>query len=276
MAIWNKLKNRMRKRSGPVTRDQELQRLKTAIPDATAAQLETILRVQPYTMTSPERVLALCNAVEHVINRGIEGAFVECGVWRGGSTAAAAFTLQQMKTNDRELWLYDTFEGMSEPTAQDVDCWGHDAERLLTEQDRGDAKSVWCVSALDEVKEVIDRTGYPQERCHYIVGKVEDTLPSRHPEKISLLRLDTDWYESTRIEMETLFPRLQPGGVLIIDDYGHWQGCRKAIDEYISNNSINLFLNRIDYTGRLGIKMPDTNCDKELSTVSTSSCTLPQ
>ncbi len=268
MQLWKKLKNRLgRRASRPVGGDYR-QQLKRKLPDATELQLETLQRVQPYTMTSPERVLAVCNAVEYVIRNGIEGSFVECGVWRGGSTAAAALTLQQLGESDRELWLYDTFEGMSEPSKQDVDCWGYDAEQLLTEQDRDDAESVWCVSGLQEVKDVILETGYPQERTRFIVGKVEETLPTQRPEKIALLRLDTDWYESTRCEMEELFPRLQPGGVLIVDDYGHWKGCRKAVDEYIANNSINIFLNRIDYTGRLGIKMLESFNDGNLKSLS--------
>ncbi|MDB4777963.1 TylF/MycF family methyltransferase [bacterium] len=268
MRLWNKLRNRLRRgRSGPVKVDVR-QQLKHKVPDATDRQLDILQWVHPYTMTSPERILAVCNAVEYVVRSGVEGSFVECGVWRGGSTAAAALTLKQLGESDRELWLYDTFEGMSEPSKQDVDCWGYDAEQLLTEQDPDDAESVWCVSALQEVKDVILETGYPQERTRFIVGKVEETLPTQRPEKIALLRLDTDWYESTRCEMEELFPRLQPGGVLIIDDYGHWKGCRKAVDEYIANNSINIFLNRIDYTGRLGIKMSESLKDGNLKSLS--------
>lgn len=269
MGILKKIKSRLRRKrsTGAVVVDPKVTLAQT-IPDATPNQLETICQVQRYTMTSPERILALCNAVEYVVRSGIEGSFVECGVWRGGSMAAAARTLTQHRDVERELWLYDTFEGMSEPTSQDVDCWGGDAAKLLTEQDRADAKSVWCVSGLQEVKNVMAETGYSRERIHYIEGKVEDTLPERKPEKIALLRLDTDWYESTRCELEHLFPRLQPGGVLIIDDYGHWQGCRKAVDEYIAKHSINIFLNRIDYTGRLGIKMAGSTDERNLKSLS--------
>ena len=96
----------------------------------------------------------------------------------------------------------------------------------------------------------IPRIQYPLRK-----GKVEDTLPKISPDEISILRLDTDWYESTRCELEVLFPKLSVGGVLIIDDYGHWQGCRKAVDEYFSKHGIRMFLQRIDYTGRVGIKI---------------------
>jgi hypothetical protein len=87
------------------------------------------------------------------------------------------------------------------------------------------------------------------------VGKVEDTIPADIPEKIALLRLDTDWYESTKHELIHLFPRLQKGGVLIIDDYGFWKGARKAVDEYFAENNIQILLNRIDDTGRMAIKL---------------------
>src|SRR5690606_24776929 len=97
-------------------------------------------------------------------------------------------------------------------------------------------------------------TGYPMERCHFVEGKVEDTIPATVPDRISLLRLDTDWYESTRHELEHLWPLLQPGGVLIIDDYGHFEGARKAVDEYFLDRSDAPLLNRIDYTGRIAIK----------------------
>lgn len=234
---------------------EPIQKLRAQLPDASDLDIETILRVQPFTMTSPERILALCNAVEYLVKSKIEGSIVECGVWRGGSSAAAAITLRQLNDHSRSLWLYDTYEGMSPPSVDDVDCWGHDADGLLKQQDPKDASSVWCVSSLDEVKQVIASTDYPKDQVHFVEGKVEETIPNAMPEKIALLRLDTDWYESTKWELENLFPRLVPGGVLIIDDYGHWKGCRKAVDEYFAKNSIPMLLNRIDYTGRLGIKL---------------------
>ncbi len=97
-------------------------------------------------------------------------------------------------------------------------------------------------------------TGYPKEKIHLIKGKVEDTIPENIPKEIALLRLDTDWYESTKHELIHLFPLLKPNGILIIDDYGHWEGARKAVDEYISDNNIHILLNRIDYSGRISVK----------------------
>ncbi len=232
------------------------EKLQRQLPDATLEQLAVIESVRSLTMTSPERILELCNAVDYLSRNQIQGDFVECGVWRGGSTAAAAKTLLANDDTNRTLWLYDTFDGMSEPTEQDVDFMGQSAEALLEQQDRNDAKSVWCYSPLEQVKTAMANTGYPMQKVRFVEGKVEETLPVQIPDRISLLRLDTDWYESTRCELEYLFPKLVPGGVLIVDDYGHWEGCRRAVDEYFEENNIAMLLNRIDYTGRIGIYCP--------------------
>lgn len=231
--------------------------LQNQIPDATPNQIDIVAAVRELTMTSPERILALCNAVEYLSSNQINGDFVECGVWRGGSMAAAAMTLVEADRESltRRLWMYDTYDGMSEPTIQDVDYTGQTAEALMDQQDPADAKSVWCRSPVEQVKSTMVNTGYPIEQIEFVQGKVEETLPVTTPETIALLRLDTDWYESTRCELEHLFPRLVPGGVLIIDDYGHWEGCKRAVDEYFADNKIAMLLNRIDYTGRIGIKV---------------------
>ena len=207
-------------------------------------------------MTSPERIFALIEAVAYVCENNIPGDFVECGVWKGGSSAAIAKTLVHLGQTQRTLWMYDTFDGMSAPTDSDVDFLGQTADTLLDQQDVTDATSVWCRSPLEEVQQTMTQTGYPMECIRFIKGKVEETLPQHAPQCVSLLRLDTDWYESTRCELEILFPCLEAGGVLIIDDYGHWQGCRKAVDEYFQQQKIAMMLNRIDYTGRIGIFCP--------------------
>lgn len=236
----------------------EIDRLAAELPDATAEQIDVIASVQELTMTSPQRVLALVSAVEYLEANRIAGSIVECGVWRGGSMSAVAKTLMNRGATSRDLWLYDTFEGMSEPTANDVDFLGQTADQLLQTHDRADQKSVWCCSPVEQVRQTMQQTGYPESRVHFVEGKVEETLPQTLPERIALLRLDTDWYESTRCELEYLFPRLVPGGVLIIDDYGHWEGCRRAVDEYFANHKVPMLLNRIDYTGRIGIYCPLT------------------
>lgn len=158
-----------------------------------------------------------------------------------------ALTLKKLNILDRDLYLYDTFEGMSEPSEADKDLQGNAAKQLL-ETSSKDA-GVWAYSTLDEVKENMARTGYPMERIHFVKGKVEDTIPGIIPEQIALLRLDTDWYESTRHELVHLYPRLAKTGALIIDDFGHWQGAKKAVLEYFDDQPV--LMNRIDYTGRL-------------------------
>lgn len=208
---------------------------------------------KPYTMTSIERMYALYNAVKYIVQNDIPGDFVECGVWRGGSSMVIALTLTHLNINNRKIYLYDTFEGMSEPTENDKDFRGGDASILLEQNVQNKETSVWCLANLTDVKNNMSLTQYLASNINYIKGKVEDTIPSQMPNnQIALLRLDTDWYESTAHELKYLYPILVNKGVLIIDDYGHWEGCKKAVDEYFSQNT--LLLNRIDYTGRIAIK----------------------
>jgi O-methyltransferase len=224
-------------------------------PDVPIAFVETYKKVRPYTMTSPERIFSLCEAVTYLQKNKIEGDVVECGVWKGGSMMAVALTLLSLGDVSRDLYLFDTFEGMSAPTDDDVDIAGLSAKNLLQNSDKAKDESVWCHAALDGVKDVIESTGYPSDKTHFVKGMVEETIPHFSPNKIALLRLDTDWYASTKHELEHLFPSLSKGGVLIIDDYGHWQGARKAVDEYFAKNDIKILLNRIDYTGRIAVKV---------------------
>jgi O-methyltransferase len=186
-------------------------------------------RVAPYTMTDPERVAGLIRETMRIIEDQVAGAMVECGVWRGGSMMAIALTLLQKGISDRELYLFDTYQGMTPPEDVDVDLYGHAAK----DPKSGSYDAAGCAVGLPDVQAAMRTTGYPQDRVHYAVGKVEDTLPSQAPCQIALLHLDTDWYRSTRHEMEQLFPRVAPGGCIICDDYGHWKGARKAVDEYL-------------------------------------------
>lgn len=220
---------------------------------ADPAEEATLKAVAPYTMTSRERVLSLIDATTYVAKNRIPGAVVECGVWRGGSTMAAALTLLGNGDTTRDLYLFDTFEGMPPPTDADVDHAGATADAQLKATAPG--TGVWCYAGLDDVRTNIASTGYPEARVHYVKGKVEDTIPGGAPAMIALLRLDTDWYESTKHELEHLFPRLVPGGVLIIDDYGFWKGARRATDEYFAAHpEVPLLLHRIDFTGRMAVK----------------------
>lgn len=209
----------------------------------------------PWTMTSTERLYVLINAVLYLSRNSIAGDIVECGVWKGGSMLAIIRTLLQYGDISRDLHLYDTFEGMTQPGAMDVDYTGSSGIEAFKAKQTGRDSSSFCYAPLDAVKRLLGNTGYPQQRIHYVQGKVEETLPAQAPDKISLLRLDTDWYESTKHELEHLFPRLVPGGVLIIDDYGHWKGSKQAVDEYFSQGQAPILLNRIDYSGRVAVKL---------------------
>ncbi len=223
-------------------------------PNFNDTNIEICNAVKPYTMTSPERVNALIDAVHYIVANKIDGAMVECGIWKGGSTMAMMITLKKLMDENRDLYLYDTFSGMNAPTDVDVSFEGEKAHEMFYKNKISDDSSDWCLCPLDEVKQNVFSTGYPKDKIHFIKGRVEDTMPENMPQKIALLRLDTDWYESTKHELTHLFPLLQPNGVLIIDDYGHWEGARKAVDEYISEKNICILLNRIDYTGRIAIK----------------------
>jgi O-methyltransferase len=218
--------------------------------DFDEADAALYLSVAPYTMTTPEKVYALAAAVRYIVTNRIQGAIVECGVWRGGSMMAAARCLLELGTSDYELFLFDTFEGMTEPTDEDVMHTGEPASDLL-------ARDKWmqAEASLEDVKHAMLSVGYEETKIHFVKGRVEDTIPRVAPDQISLLRLDTDWYESTKHELFHLFPRVSPGGVIIIDDYGWWRGARQATDEYIRENAIPLLLNRIDIQGgRIGVK----------------------
>jgi O-methyltransferase len=218
-------------------------------------ELETYQQVQEYTATTIERLVGLVDAVRYVSANRIEGDVVECGVWRGGSIMAAMHALIKMGDLTRHFHLFDTFEGMTEPTEKDVMYDGQAAKSLI---DRDKATfgqdHNWCVASLDDVRKNVLSTGYPKERVHFIHGKVEQTIPQHAPAKIALLRLDTDWYDSTAHELVHLYPRLTAQGVLIIDDYGHWEGARQATDEYFANQKLQPLFCRMDYSARMAIK----------------------
>ncbi len=230
------------------------------MPPLDPADRAIVERAQPFTLTGEARLLSVIDSVRYCVARGIPGAFAECGVWRGGSVLAMALTLQEMGTEDRDLYLFDTFSGMTEPGAHDVSR--HDPPALETWRDaqRTDTRA-WNELFdsesfnVEAVRRTLSDSGYPADRLHFVEGPVEQTLPGRAPAELALLRLDTDWYESTRHELETLYPRLATRGVLIIDDYGHWDGARRAVDEYFSAHAPPLLLNRIDYTGRTAVKV---------------------
>jgi O-methyltransferase len=208
-----------------------------------------IERVKPFTMTSYERIAALVDAIRYVVRAGIPGAIAECGVWRGGSMMAVALTLLE-EEEIRDLYLFDTFQGMTPPTEHDVDHEGVPAHELYKQFKASDEG--WCFASYEDVRENVLSTGYPENRIHFVRGDVLQTLPDPGMGDLAILRLDTDWYESTMHELTHLYPRLRAGGILIIDDFGYWQGCRKAVQEFFGRSGP--FMSIIDQTGRLLVK----------------------
>jgi hypothetical protein len=237
------------------SRDEAIAALDT-ISDEDRAIVELAL---PYTMTGIPRLQALIDAVRYLVAREQPGAFAECGVWRGGSVLTMIATLQQLGAPPRDIWLYDTFDGMTEPTEHDVspiDGSALEAWREASERGERPWSELFDSQVFNEsqVRDTVLSTGYPADRVHFVRGPVEETLPGHAPAgELALLRLDTDWYESTRHELAHLYPRLCSGGVLIIDDYGHFEGARRAVDEYFATREP-LLLHRIDYTARIAVK----------------------
>ncbi len=208
-----------------------------------------------FTSTSMERMYAMYQATQYISKNKIEGDIVECGVWKGGSMMVSALTLLKLNDKDRKLYLYDTYEGITPPTEKDIKIFDNTpAKEIWSKKKKDESYIEWCYAPLEEVKKNLYSTGYPKENIKLIKGRVEDTLPNIIPKNIAILRLDTDFYESTYHELIYLYPKLMKKGILIIDDYGYWAGQRKAVDRYFNENKINLLLDRIDREGRIAIK----------------------
>ena len=218
--------------------------------DFSEEDIDLYRKVKPFTLGEPIAVQTTATIVEYIVKGAIPGAIVECGVWRGGMMMAAASTLLKLGDTSRDIFLYDTFEGMPEPTEADVNFWGEPPFEVTEEGRSIGAKSL--EASLEYVKSALYSVGYPREKIHFIKGRIEETIPETVPETISFLRLDTCFYESTHHELVHFFPRLSWRGVLHIDDYGLWQGCRQAVNEYMQEAKLNLFFARI---GRHGARV---------------------
>ena len=222
------------------------------IPELDAEAEELLGAARGLSMTAAVAQWELIQAIRHVEGNRIAGDIVECGVWRGGNLVIAGLLRQRMGF-DRRIWAFDTFAGMTPPSAadfkpaEDLDVAGKFAS--LNHGDHND----WCLASEEEVLGNFEqRVGNRDLRT--VKGPVEETLkrPENLPERIAILRLDTDFYESTKAEMEILYPRLSKGGVLIVDDYGEWAGARKAVDEYFSGQPV--WLHYVTHTVRLMVK----------------------
>lgn len=213
-----------------------------------------VRQATPFTMGTQARIISTIESVEYLVRNNIIGDIVECGVWRGGQMMAAALTLIALGEK-RDIFLYDTFSGMTEPGKLDVDHLGDDAKKDYEASIKNPIGKRWCEASIDDVRKNIESTQYDLSRVHFIAGDVLETIPNTLPASISYLRLDTDWYQSTAHELMHLFPLVTPLGVVTIDDYGHWEGARRATDEFISNHALRVLLNRIDYSARQFIKV---------------------
>ncbi len=192
---------------------------------------------------------------KYVAVNGVEGDIVECGVWRGGCSIIMAETLKYYGCLNKKVFMYDTYAGMSEPSERDFPIGSTESPHPHWKELNKDTHNAWFYAPIEEVKRNANAADYPSDNFVFVKGKVEDTLPGVIPCAISVLRLDTDWYRSTYHEMEHLFPRLSIGGVLIVDDYAAYAGAKNAVDDYLKEQKIRIFLAADPLTGKVaGIK----------------------
>ena len=216
---------------------------------------------QNLTMSLPSDLVATINAARQVATNDIEGDFVECGVWRGGNALAAKMVFEKYKS-PRKVYLFDTFAGMVEPTELDVSMSGHEKDQMKKfHKSQKKSHNEWCFASLEDVMTNFEKAKVDISECIFVEGDVRHTLlnTEKLPEKISILRLDTDWYESTKIEINTLYPRLVIGGVLLLDDYALWEGHRKAVDDYFTGLATGFrpLLQISGEKGRIAIKVKE-------------------
>jgi len=223
--------------------------------DLEDAACEAVSQVIGATQLSYERLVTLYQQVVYLERNQLPGALVECGVWRGGAAAMMALANLAEGSERRILPLFDSFQGMPEPDL------AHDGEEALRwAGQRGDGSLVSTgvnVASPEEVKSlIIDRIGYPASSVAIHPGWFQDTLPVARPQigPIALLRVDADWYESTLVVLDHLFDLVIPRGVVVLDDYGAFEGSRRATDEFLARHAPHAYLHHIDYTGRYFIK----------------------
>jgi len=231
-------------------------RLEVNEPPSTAQEAARLVRNEwePHVaMSSTQRIINAWEAVE--ATDGLLGDIVEVGVHKGGTSMVMAYSALHMARKhgselSRSLWLFDTFEGLPKPGSEDGNrAWKRwqkiKANPTINTTARfqhgegyvDDAGIIrWNYGPLNLVKSNVMSTGFPQHRLKFVQGKVEETLlvPAHLPKSISVLRLDTDFFLSTKIELSVLFPRLVKGGVLIVDDYCNWSGARRAVDLFLA------------------------------------------
>ena len=222
---------------------------KNNIPEIDEENKNLIEFINEYSMTPLIRRWTLIKSLHYINKKKVIGDIVECGIWRGGNLfLAKKIQDKYYKEIKRKLYGFDTFEGMSEPS-------NHDGIRInKIYQNFKNNNEPWAKASLDDVKNFSKKLFSDIDEFNFVKGKVEDTLKDKKnlPDKISLLRLDTDLYESTKIELNILYPLLVEKGILIIDDYGDFPGCRQAVDEYFSDK--NVLMISVDKSCRVIVK----------------------
>ena len=222
---------------------------KNNIPEIDEENKNLIEFINEYSMTPLIRRWTLIKSLHYINKKKVIGDIVECGIWRGGNLfLAKKIQDKYYKEIKRKLYGFDTFEGMAEPSTHD----GIKINKIY--QNFKNKNEPWAKASLDDVKNFSKKLFSDIDEFNFVKGKVEDTLKDKKnlPNKISLLRLDTDLYESTKIELNILYPLLVEKGILIIDDYGDFQGCRKAVDEYFSDK--NVLMISVDKSCRVIVK----------------------
>jgi O-methyltransferase len=196
--------------------------------------MRLVYRVKGYTAVFVPRLVALYKLSEEINQRSVPGDIVECGVYNGGSAAIMA-SLCEKSPISRNVWLFDSFEGLPKPSDKDGD--------------EAPAYEGWCHGDLSKVKEVLRKLRIPESRVHIVKGWFQDTFPSAQIRDIAILHIDADWYESVKLCLEKFYDSVQPGGYIILDDYGDWEGCRIATDEFLQKRALDVKLIQVDYTG---------------------------
>jgi len=192
--------------------------------------------------------------IDYIIDCKIKGDLVECGV-QGGRIEKIWIEKLKQKGQERDIYMYDTFTGLTVPSEKDVGINNEfqTAEQVLDvwRQHNSNGVNTWCYAPIEKVVNELLQTNYPFQKLHFIKGDVRKTLLDKKniPDKIAILRLDTDWYDSTKIELETMWNNLVWGGVLILDDYYYWKGQQDAVDEFFKGTKYENRIQRFQTQG---------------------------
>lgn len=200
-----------------------------------------LIAVEDHTLLDPKRLRSLWKLVHDVRRRGVTGDIVECGSYKGGSSAL----LRSAMGPGRKLWIYDSFQGLPEPSEKD----GAHASGF----------SGNFQASADDVIEILNETGARIDQYVLIGGWFEESFSQTLPERVALLHCDSDWYESVLLVLETFYPLMPDGACVVLDDFGHWEGCRMAFFEFCENNRERPLIERVGYSQAYWVKGKEHN-----------------